>query len=516
MTDPVVDGRRLLHRSLLVWPLAWALIALLHWRHADFPWYWDGLGYVFPHSWEIWQSGLFPILRNWDVGHPTLYYWLVALGFTIIGPIPLAGHLVCWAFAGLLAVGTWVSGRLMGLGRGAAAMAVLVLFCFPIMRSNLLLTNLDLALAALTVLAYAAWSVESRWLYIMAAAAAALTKIYGILVIVPPVLLVLAQCRRWPAPGWGWRLATALGTAVAPLLVLGAFLAVRHAVRGGGLTVGWTTGNQLVPFWMWSEFLPYIPRALAELWRASLMEGLVYTAVVLAPLAAWSRHRRGGAMLPAIGPGFDLFVLNGLLLLMLTGMFVQLYSLSARYLMPGLPLLVLVPLVLAREILGAGPRGRIVWYAGAVALALLFSAWQHPDRGRRWPAMLHAISVRSAEPQGYRHEHDLRMRDIVRVVRWAAETIHADAASRGRAPEVVTCWPFTVAMSSREAGWVSEPMPAQPANSWREAGAARPVYLVLVEPVCWFQDEEERDPRWAPLASRSRGEARARVYTLVE
>lgn len=78
------------------------LLSLLLWRYHDLPYYWDALGYVFSHSQQIYDTNLFPILTDWDVGHPTLFFFCVGFLMKLFGVGPLAGHLATWAFTAVL------------------------------------------------------------------------------------------------------------------------------------------------------------------------------------------------------------------------------------------------------------------------------------------------------------------------------------------------------------------------------------------------------------------------------
>lgn len=498
-------------QGLLAFPPLFCLFALFNLRFADFPYFWDGLGYVFPHAHDIYHANLFPILMRWDVGHPTLYFWLLAAAWKVVGIGPLGGKLLSWAFGALLVLALYGCGRVLGMRRPVAAAVALPLCAFPLFRVNFLLTNPDLALAALALTAWWAWARERKVIFVLAAGAMVLTKLYGVLLLLPVALAALLV----PVPVWKNRgVALRRGfLALSPALFLVAFIAFRHALRGGGLTLGWETGNQPIPVWRVREFLDYLPRALGELHGASMFGWILLLGLLVA--IAWA------AIVPP-RPGREWFRPSGaaslvIILLatpvLLTVVFVQSYSLTARYMMPAIPG---VFLLIGRLIEDLFRRpAAVVWVL--LGWALVLGLYGHPSRGDAFPRFLHGLVKRPAlVDNGWRLENDLRVLDTVPVYRELLTEIERVASGRGVPPRLNVSWPFDIALIDPRMGWTGRSWETHRANSWAETNPGEYPFVVIIRPVAWYHDDPPEDTHAIELIATARsGDVAGEVYLLL-
>lgn len=501
--SPLVQGA-------LAFPVLFLLFALFNLRFVDFPYFWDGLGYVYPHAHDIHQANLFPILMRWDVGHPTLYFWLLAVVMKVAGIGPLAGKLLTWGFASLLVLGLYGCGRVLGLRRSIAAAAVIPVCAFPLFRVNFFLSNPDLALAALALTAWWAWVRGRPAVYLIAGCALVLTKIYGIFLLLPVILVALLL----PLPYWKDRRAALDRAFLAafPVLALIVFLMLRNAWRGGGLTVGWETGNQPIPFWRFREFIDYLPRALGELYTASMFGWVVLLAVLVAIVWAAAVPPRPGREWFAPPAAMSLLLILVTTPLLLTFFFVQSYSLTARYMMPAIPGVFLLVVRLLADLI---PRRRAL--AGVlVGWALLLTLQAHPSRVELLPRFLHGLLKRPAlVDNGWRLENDLRVLDTVPVYRALLGKIEKTAAERDVPPNLNVSWPFDVAAIDPDMGWTQRPWTTNRANAWEEINPHYFPFVVIIRPVAWYYDDPPEDTHKIELVgTAASGEVEGEVYLL--
>ena len=516
-------------RAAVLWLGLFLVVAGSNWSQRFQPYWWDALGYVLPHAREIHDANLFPILRQWDVGHPTAYYFLLAVSMKIWGVGPMAGHLLNWSFTALALVAVLGICRSLRLPRLLAAGCVAVVWAFPLMRASSQQVMGDLALAALCLAALWAWA-GRRWsCYLLCASLAVLTKFHGILLVLAVCLAVVADAvggsgrdgkRRWRP------LSRELAWSAAPILPLLLFLAVRYLVRGPGWTLGWPPKQHFLPVWHWEGFAANWERATTNLWDVSkLGTPLWITGVLLlvVGLVVWRQRRRHGTTASA---RFDSAVQRRQFLVLVSflivgnGVFLQISALMARYSLPlagaVFPLLFLLVWWLSRR------RSVVLLVQGALLLVYAF-LW-YPDHVRILPRpvadWIHPGRVRT----GHHFEADLRYHDVIALIRWADTTIRADAALRGQeqprqkqAPGVATRWPVISALTDPAAGYVTSPLRTQAVRSWQDIDATGYPYVLVVEGISQLPPSPSRGLfRAQRIASRQQGEARAHVWHVAD
>lgn len=501
------------------WIALFLLMAGASWRYRHAPYHWDALGYVYPHAREIYDAKMMPILRQWDVGHPTAWLFLLAGMFYLFGPGPLAGHVLTWAFSAVLGMAVYGMGRTLRWPRALAGGGAALTLFYPLVWAQSQQLQLDLPLLASSVAALYFWANRRPWGWLGWGGLAVLTKLHGPLLLAGPLLALLPGIGALRRRGERGMYIKKLLWTLAPALVFIAFLLVRYWVRGPGMTVNWTTGNQPVPLWEWSEFRAYFPKAWYVLFGYSCLEkilGLVVGVWVVVFLARYSRRlffpRTQGKIVVSGDPAARA------LLLSLTGwalanaaFFFQSQSLVQRYNLPMVPLLLLL-LTFGLWVLFR--RVRVVLALQAV-LCCVFLAWAYPTRTARLPRPLSSWLGRPVATSGWQLEGDMRFVDALACIRWAAQTIREDADRTGLPPGVATQWPVNIALWMPPMGYVKEALPAQHVADWSQVAGKTYTHVLHVKPITNLFDEQAAERLGArQLDKRRRGECRAVIWRI--
>ncbi len=479
-----------LARAAGAWVLVFVVLVLVQWRHHDMPFYWDSLGYVYPHAKEIYDSGLFPILRDWDVGHPTAFFFTLAVAMKGFGVTPLAGHVVVWGFAALLVVAFYGLCRVLELPKVVAAACSLAFLLFPLIWAMSQQILLDLPLLAMTLAAYWFWARNRRIGYLVAGGYGVLIKLHGVLLVSGPVLAVLiTHGQFWRRKRRGAFLRD-LAWSVSPALVLLAFLAVRFWVRGPGMTIDWVSGNRLIPVWRFGDWIAYVPAAWIVLFSSAMIDRVLGAAVVvwvaLGILVTVRRRCHGNGrdsdsrkisatadsgMIPdnaslSMDASSRTRLMWALVFLAAvnTAAFFQSGSLCARY---NLPTLASLALLTAAGLWRLIPR--IVPQAGLYGvLAVLFMILWHPKYGERLPPPLSSWLTRKPNDSGWGFENDLRVHDVIHQIIWAHKKVLDDAEMNGCPVRIAAPWPFYLAYALPRLGYVKEGVETRQIDSWEQ------------------------------------------------
>jgi hypothetical protein len=448
-------------RGVLLVVVLLAIHTLVLWRFRDVPYYWDALGYVFPHSLDIYRSGLNPILTRYDVGHPTLYYFLTAIIMKIAGVSPLAGHLATWLFSSIFVLFAYLTGRDLGLNRFAAIGATATILSFPLVFASLLQMQLDYPMTAMQLAAIWCWA-KRRWgWYFLFGGMACLLKLYGFL-FVPPLLFgcFLASGRSW-RNGERSRFLTDLLATASPALWYVGYILVCRAVRGPGLTIQHVSGNTLVKFWHPEELQHNAAVAWTVLFRYPMIDALLFGFLAFAFVAGvalrW-RPRHGTARWnPARG---RLIVGLALVPLALNVAFLQLTGLCARY-----NLLLVASLTLGIYVVVDHLVVRRKWMLGVgsvVAVTLNVILW-HPENagGLAW---LRRAPIRHSSM----YEIDLRFLDAVELTRWGAAQYELRASGDEANVALISHWPMSVAFYEPGIGYTDRALRCGNARDWSD------------------------------------------------
>lgn len=484
---------------LLLWAAYLLPVILLNWAARHQPYYWDAMGYVLPTARTILTNGFDPILRTWDVGHPTAYYWLLAVFYKAGGISPLTGHVFTWFLTALGLAGTHRLAARLHLPPAVRVGAALCVLVFPLVFAASRQVVHDLGLAVFVWLALEAWARRRPGWYVVWGALAALTKLYGIL-LVPALWLALLMGadgppnRRFLQDNWRQLLWTA-----GPLPIQGLFLGIRYLVRGPGLTVNWTPHSSLQPVWNWPAFSANWPEAKLNLWQVSGLGSWALVAVGALALALVLTRRR--PMAPEARRTLAALVAFSLVLAV---SLVQVSSTMGRYV---LPLVTPTFLVLLWGVWRLAGTRWLMLPVLALLMGLFVLQW-HPRQTRWLPP---AVAVRIAPPPaktGHHMETDLRYQDVVDLMVWSAEQARLTGA-----PRVLTHWPLTSAFSDPDLGYVTRPLSVAELGAWTEVpdqGACLVVVLDRISGVSTSPPSELTG--FIFVAARLRGEVTAWLW----
>lgn len=497
------------------------LLLVLQFSYLHNPYYWDAVGYVQPQAAEILRNDLHPILRIYDVGHPTLFYWLVAVvawasgAPSDAGPPPWAGRIVVWVFAAVFAASAFGLIRVLGVGRAAAAAGAGVLLSFPMVWAQAAQVLPDLPLAACVALAWLAWARRSWTLYFLAAGAACLVKYYGFLVVAGPVaaLLVLASVPRWRGT-WDGVLREA-GLALSPLLALAAYATWRRAVRGDwSPTTGFDPIQKAAPVWRWGDFTSNLPLAwegLVVLGRIHLVGGL---AIVLVAWAMWRQRRVAGSP-RADDPGA---ARRAALVMPLGGFLYAAALLQVQFVMSryGMPVLAVAVVGLSWAVARLAPSTRAAAALLVVLVAVNVFYWK-PERVGRLPGPAGRLLAPPAIERWWLHELDMRHLDAIKLMEWSAEKIHKRAAKEGMTtPGLAASFPIVSSITMPGFGYTDAPMRGHALATWEQLDPAIHHFAAVVPNLSLLgthpPDSDAYDVEF--IADRTVGELTATVYRI--
>ncbi|MCC6548394.1 glycosyltransferase family 39 protein [Candidatus Sumerlaeota bacterium] len=502
-------------RGALAIAVVFVLVTAVLWRFRNLPYYWDAVGYVFSHSAQIHDTNLFPILTTWDVGHPTLFYFVVAVFMKLFGVGPLAGHLATWLFTSLLLVSLYGCARALELPRCVSAATVAVIFLFPLTFASSLQITLDLPLTALVITSIWFWSRRSWVGYFIVGSMAMLVKLYGFLLI-PGLLLGLVAVRLIGDRGRSWwgLLSEAIRT-TAPLIALIVFMIIRFQVRGPGLTIAWESGNKPVPIWDWPAFSAYFPAAFEDLFVASMLDRILVFAVMLSSLLVLSRavgHPSMARFTPGDRAARVLGACGGMSIVLGIAFF-QSLSLCARYNLPTVCALFLIISFCLWNLL----RSRAVVLVISLIASFVFVACWHPRIAESLPSPLGTWLRRPAETQGSRFENDLRFLDVIELMKWGGREISSNAKRNHKPRAVSTNWPFYIAFADERFGYLDKRLDTHAANLWSEVEGSRHPYVLIIKPISNFDDQPP--PPSSPftarkIGTRTQGDAEAQLWLI--
>ena len=499
--------------KLIQWVIYFIVLCAIHWSARHQPYWWDALGYVFAHAVEIHDAHLFPILQQWDVGHPTAFFFLLAAVMKVFGVGPFAGHFLNLCFASLLAWSAHSLAQLMGATRSAAIACTAAVMTFPLVFAATRMITPDLALTALLVAALWSW-ITRRWrLYLVFGSLAVLTKFTGFLLVPAMVCAVFASPRsdiisRRREMYW----------TLAPLISMIMFLVIRFLVRGPGLTIGWQPMQHLAVMWHWGAFRENWTHASTQLWRISRISWPLMAAagaMILLGIERVFLKRHHHASRPDCPDTRRAIIATLLLGFTYAGAHVQLTALLPRF---GLPLVVLAFLILTWGLVKLPGRSITATIVCSIFVLLNVSQW-YPDWHNRLPGMQPTWLCPAQTQLGHNQEIDLRYQDAIELICWAAEEIHADAGLRGNpgTPGVMTQWPLTKALADPRLGYVELSFPTKGLGHWKRVTPATHPYVLLITGVTRMA----HDPIQCPfptqvVASRKLGEFTVHIWRVSE
>ncbi len=402
--------------------LTFALLAFLV-APLSTPYWWDagavyapGAKWLLDHGFDA-RPGTFP--SDLSRGHAPLFYLLLAGAFRILGPGPVAGHVLSFGFAWMAVLFTYALGRRL-FGWRAGAVGAALLLTTPLFLTMASEALPEIALTALTAASFHALArgrvVESAlWGTLLV-----LVKETGVACPLAIAGAVLVEGIRSGARREGARLAA---VALVPVFVLAAFFLAQKRAEG----------------WF---FLPYHTDLFHE--RHSILEqlgnvalsvfvtdGQIVAVLATVALAVW---RRGAALGPWDKAHREVLTAFALYAVMNLGFFAKMFFLE-RYVLPMHVCVVVVCGGLLAPHIAASTRARL---PGLAAVVLSIGV---------------ALSSRSAGSDMASGETTFRYLHAVH----AYSTLYRHLEAAGGDPVVLTDWPVTDELREPFLGWVSRP-----------------------------------------------------------
>jgi hypothetical protein len=511
-----------LAKGLLAWFVVFGVVAALSWQHRDAPYYWDSLGYVWPHANEIHSAFPSPFLRNYDVGHPTLFYWLWAASWKLAAwqgmadpQAPIVGHLLTWAFAALAYCAIYGLGRALEEPRPVALGCAAASLALPVVWANAQLVQLDLPMFAFAMAATFFWVRRRPVLYMLAATGAILTKLYGFAPLCGVGAAVFFGSGRWWLKGNRGPFARLLVWTYAPLLALPAFIGARALALDG---LHWSIAypqptEKAIYVWEGARFLSHLPFAYEIYFRATLTHHLLLALLAIGPIALLlsllrrSEEPIGAYFAPT--PRYNALLALGI---MAVGYTLAIFQFGTGLCLPRyvMPISAAITLLLFHAAWVACRK--IAWLIAAQA-ALLLGCWifWHPSHSEFLPGPLKNWLRRSPAPAGHVLEVDLRFLDATDLATWAAERIAVDAKLTGSTRAVATVWPITVAYHVPAMGWLKEPLFNTTFSDWGALDPSTHPYVLSMRPISGFPDPPA-DLGAVLVAKEMRGDVEAIVW----
>lgn len=426
------QGGSLLHPAILFAGLFFFLL-LLHLPLLRLPYFWDEAGYYIPAAHDLLLTASWIPHSTPSNAHPPLVMAYLALWWKICGFSVLVTRTAMLAVAAFSLTGLFLLASSIANFEVAVA-STLCTAIYPVFFSQSSLAHLDMAAAGFTFWALLAY-VESRQVATGAwFSLAALSKETAILA---PIALLVWELLR-------------------PHLknIEEDSDAQKHQAEGGFQKIKWTLCMPLLPLAVWYEYhyqqmgyvfgnpeffrynvrdtLSWVRILFALLLRLWQLGGYLslYILTVAAAFAMWrpALRDRGVARQRIILP--TQFALLTIILTYLVSLAVVGGAVLARYLLPVVPLVIIVCVSTIRR--------RVLWWKGVIAIVVIsFGA-----------------SLFINPPYGFSIEDNLAYRDYILLHQGAEHFLEAKYGNGS----VMTAWPASDELSRTYLGFVTHPM----------------------------------------------------------
>jgi hypothetical protein len=468
--------------GFVTWLLTFLFFCLAFWPMRDLPYWWDAAGYVQSSSAEICHSSLFPILRQCDVGHPTFFYFVVAVFTKLVGNGVFAGHLATWAVCAVLPGSLYAMCRSLRMPRALSVMMAVLFVTTPLVWTSFAQILLDLPLTALTLAAYIFWHRKLYLGYFLFASAAFLTKIYGFSIICGPLgVLVLTSGNPFKAIYRGEFIKRSLWT-LSPFVPLTLFVVVRYIVRGPGLTLNHQTIDPIKYLWNFGDMVERTNFFFRDVILSTnyhviipIVLGLIILALLLAAVFRWKGRV---VSLPDSQQG-QLFLLFFCWILGTFLMFLQV----RLHCCPRYGLFIFAP----AYIIGVYALWKILrsqYLVMVVLIPLMFVqiiSW-HPRHAKVLRPPLDKLLTAKDPKFGWNFEVDLQVLDPIRLVEKAGVILREDMDKKQSTGIVATGWPLDGPLRQPDYGYVKEGFQVAAVYNWVEVNLGEVKYLVELPP----------------------------------
>jgi hypothetical protein len=412
------EPRGWLASAVPIFALVFAALWLLHLPFLRLPYFWDEAGYFIPAARDLLLTGDLIPHTTLSNAHPPLVMLWLALCWKLAGYSLLVTRTAMLLVAASGFTALWLMARRLA-GSAVAAATVLLTALSPTVFTQSAMAQLDIAAFALVLWTLYAHLCGRRWQAILFAALAAVAKETTVAVTLTLFAADLAGAlawRRWPAWAARWclprkSLPQAAAWLLAPLPLAGWYAYHLHRtghVLGNPDYLRYNVGATVTP-------LRILIAAWMRLWHAVGYMNL-FVLTIPALLLWWSARREARAEASARGPdlpslgksGVENGVPRNVQLLFAVVVLAQVAEFSvvggallARYMIPALPLVILLAVDALRR---SAPRWWQWWIAASAAafvVALLFNPpWYiAPEDNLTWTHFveMHQQAARYAE-----------------------------------------------------------------------------------------------------------------------
>ena len=408
---------------LMVFPLVFAVLLILHFPLLRLPYYWDEAGYYIPAAFDFYRSGLLIPRLTLPTGHTPLVMVYLGVLWKIFGFSELVTRAAMILVAAAAVVATYALGRRVA-GREAGAWAAALLALSPLFFAQSSLAFLDLTAALFTTLAVF-WALDGRWaLFALAASLAVMSKETAVILLPGVWAFLLFRGKAQRASAW------ALTTVPALVLALWAGYYHRH-------TGFWTGNAGYLQYNLYSAFTPlHVARSLLARMAEVLVQGFNGLLVAGAAAGIWwaAKHR---PYTPSRGPsetsdftGF-LFLALGLIGVYVVTLSVVGGAILPRYLLPAFPVFYILAVHFITQLPRPWARG-ICIAAGACFVASWFINPPYP----------------------FPYEDNISYATFVRLHQRAARYLESLPGD----PVILTAWPATDELEQPFLGYVDHPL----------------------------------------------------------
>ena len=420
-------------RVLLGFAAIFAALWLVHLPFLRLPYFWDEAGYFIPAARDILLTGDLVPHTTLSNAHPPLVMLWLALCWKLIAYSPLVTRTAMLVVAAFGFTALWLLARRVASAPVATATVVLTALS-PTVFVQSAMAQLDIAAFALTLWMLYSHVCERRWQAIAFAALAAVAKettVVVTLTIFGADLLGWCAYRWWPALAAKWCLARrTLAQCSAYLLALlplvGWYAYHRHRtghIFGNPDFLRYNVGATVTP-------VRILLAGFMRLWHATgYMNLFVLTAAAL--LLLWNA-RQPGSPAPSCAPiAPNVQLLFALVVLAQAAEFsVVGGALLARYMIPAIPLVVLLSVNVLRQY---APRWS--WWVAGCAAAFLAALFFNP-------------------PWFISPEDNLTWASYVRMHQQAAQYVEQHYPE----DRILTAWTASDELNSPFLGYVGKPL----------------------------------------------------------
>jgi small-conductance mechanosensitive channel len=430
------------------------------------PFYWDEVAHVIPLSVHVLKNNFSPILEmpegdrsreNFygliqDPGHPPLVFLLIALAFKIFGVSLATAHSLNMIFCWMAIFFTYAFARRL-FGRGQAIGAALTLFTSPLFFAVSGTVHLTMATTAFTAASIYFAVARREAPFAVTASCMMLTRANGFLAY--PGMLAYLFYSLWDGK-WKSTLKKLLPYLI-PVAVYAAWM-VFHYAETGYVLLQPTNYFNVLPHKGFDTFFWGLLRVIYIFFF--LRGGFFLSLIVILFLASYLKNRlpalrKKGERLRFLKADLDAhkeIVLFILIPLSYMGAFSTLQNLSAQYLLPTSPLLVVAGIAGLFYLFRS--QRLAAWILTGLIVIFQVACWRGDD-----PLVAAVVALKPDIAEKNRmdfvsYENNLEYIDVIRLHREAARYLEGNFSDK----KILAGWPLIIELSYPYLGYVQKPL----------------------------------------------------------